>query len=122
MSEQMSVHLNRGAEVKFNDRRYRINKVINLTEVMLLDPDSGELLTARVQDLKAVDSKAAIAQDLVAVDDKLWRVAQERFAIIKPLLKMDNRTRSEVELVAKSHKVGTNTLYRWIMFNFTSLV
>lgn len=71
MSEQMSVRLNRGAEVKFNDRRYRINKVINLTEVMLLDPDSGELLTARVQDLKAVDSKVAIAQDLVAVDDKL---------------------------------------------------
>jgi len=114
MSEQMSVRLNRGAEVKFNDRRYRINKVINLTEVMLLDPDSGELLTARVQDLKAVDSKVAIAHDLVAVDDKLWRVAQERLAIIKPLLKMDNRTRSEVELVAKSHKVGTNTLYRWI--------
>lgn len=27
---------------------------------------------------------------------------------------MDNRTRPEVELVAKSHKVGTNTLYRWI--------
>ncbi|TDF42519.1 transposase [Alteromonadaceae bacterium M269] len=110
----MSVHITQGAEVEFNRVKYRINKVINLTEVLLLDPESGELLTANVSDLKASDSRVNPSRDLVSVDQKLWQIAQERFSIIKPLLKMANRKRSDVESVAKEYQVGTNTIYRWI--------
>ncbi len=114
MSKKLSVHITQGAEVEFNRVKYRINKVINLTEVLLLDPESGELLTANVSDLKASDSRVNPSRDLVSVDQKLWQIAQERFSIIKPLLKMANRKRSDVESVAKEYQVGTNTIYRWI--------
>lgn len=68
-------------------------------------------------DAKKPDKRAKrrnLADDEITEED--WDDAKRTYAIIKPLLEMPNRTRADVEKVAKKHKVSAGTIYDWIKY------
>jgi putative transposase len=65
---------------------------------------------------QSIDHCATSTTNLVTVVEEDWQTAVEQFAVLKPLLEMDesDRTRSDVEKVAKSLDRHPATVYRWI--------
>lgn len=51
---------------------------------------------------------------LVELDEKSYETAIKKFNIINPLLNLENRTVKDIKVIAKKHKVGVATLYRWL--------
>lgn len=96
---------------------YRLIEVLDFNTVVGVDVSSGRSQALRIGELKPVaDAKDALS-DLAAVDleeiaDEEWRVAETRYAAIKPLLQ--NGGRAAVE--ERSGEVGVDpaTLYRWL--------
>jgi putative transposase len=93
---------------------------------MLEDPISGRLLSAPIKHLQPpvpeAEASPALVVPLELVSDEQWAMAQQRLAIIQPLL----ARRGDGQLVqdaARQHNVGPATLYRWMnQFEATGLV
>ncbi|OHE05421.1 DDE-type integrase/transposase/recombinase [Sulfurimonas sp. RIFOXYB12_FULL_35_9] len=51
---------------------------------------------------------------LVELDEKSYETAIKKFNIINPLLNLKSRTMEDIKVIAKKHKVGVATLYRWL--------
>lgn len=114
MSQSKSLQLTPGSEVVFQNKSYRINLVVDLNQVVLLDPTSNETVTAPVSELTPPVTIQKPKPDLELIEDKAWQTAQKRFQIIKPLIGKLSRTRAEVTEIAKSNDVSTNTIYGWL--------
>lgn len=114
MSQSKSLPLTPGSEVVFQNKSYRINLVVDLNQVVLLDPISNETVTAPVSELAAPMSIQKAKPDLELIEDKAWQTAQKRFEIIKPLIGKQSRTRTDVGEVARTNDVSTNTVYGWL--------
>lgn len=114
MSQSKSLQLTPGSEVVYQNKSYRINLVVDLNQVVLLDPISNETVTAPVSELTAPLSIQKAKPDLELIEDKAWQTAQKRFEIIKPLIGKQSRTRAEVTELARVNDVSTNTVYGWL--------
>jgi len=107
-----------GSLVTYQNKSYQIRQLAgNLKTVILEDPISGRLLNAPIAHLLLTTSaaEAATAQlvPLEQVSDEQWAVAQQRLAIIRPLLARRGDGQL-VQEVAQQHDLGQATLYRWI--------
>lgn len=106
-----------GSLVTYQNKPYQIRQLTgNLKTVVLEDPISGRLLRAPIAHLLPPAPAAEGTPPLVPlelVSDEQWAVAQQRLAIIQPLL--DRRGDGElVQAVARQHDLGPATLYRWM--------
>lgn len=107
-----------GGRVTYQGKPYQVRQLTgNLKTVMLEDPISGRLLSAPVAHLgppvpeSEADTGSVVPLELVS--DEQWAVAQQRLAIIQPLL----ACRGDGQLVqdaARQHDLGPATLYRWM--------
>ena len=115
MSKSNVLVLEPGKRVTYQNECYRIVQILSLTEAELVDEATHKPVTANITDLTPpkVDVPAS-RQDLLAIDDNAWEVAKTRLAIIKPLLKVEARTRGHVCEIAKKNSLHANTLYLWI--------
>ncbi len=107
-----------GNLVRHEDAVYRITQVLDFESIIGIDVQSGRSAPLRIGDLRALEENnttfAHLAQDLADIADEDWRIAEKRFAAIKPLLNAVMPGRFEVECRAKEVDVDTATLYRWL--------
>lgn len=107
-----------GNHVRSGDAVYRISQVLDFETIIGIDVQSGRSTPLRIGDLRSLaESNASVidvAQDLANIADEDWRIAEQRFAAIKPLVYMVMPGRSEVAQRAKEVGVDTATLYRWL--------
>jgi len=107
-----------GGFVQSNDAIYRITQILDFETVIGTHVDSGRSTPLRVHDLRPVADTTSTNdhsnRDLADFADEDWKVAEQRFAAIKPLLNATSPGRHEVELRAKEVGVNAATLYRWL--------
>ena len=107
-----------GAYVKHVDQVYRITEVLDFGTLVGVNTETGRSAVLRIGELQPViDATAALlaadSQDLDEIGDDSWRIAQSRYAAIKPLL-TGILTRRDVEQRASEVGVDVTTLYRWM--------
>lgn len=130
------IELKQGAYVSHGGKPCRIRRVLTLDSVVVQYLDTQETERAHPTELRPIseakeDKKTDVASESPdgkrpdqrskrrnLADDEIteedWEDAKKTYTIIKPLLEMPNRTRADVEKVAKKHKMSTGTLYTWI--------
>ena len=107
-----------GSLVTYQNKQYQIRQLAgNLKTVVLEDPISGRLLNAPIAHLLPPAPAAEVATvpvvPLEQVSDEQWAIAQQRLAIIQPLLARRGDGQL-VQEVAQRHDLGQATLYRWM--------
>lgn len=95
---------------------YRVVQVLDFESIMGLEVETGRSAVLRIAELHPVGAgiEPSVAGDLSDIADEDWRIAERRFAAIKPLLDTTMPTRSDVESRAAESGVDRATLYRWI--------
>lgn len=63
---------------------------------------------------RAKDGLAPSPPDLGTVSEASWRIAEARYAAIRPLLESERRSAVDVERCARQSGVDRATLYRWL--------
>jgi putative transposase len=117
MSERLV--LKPGASITAGNRHYRIHRILDLGTVVAHDIQSGEVTRLQVSALASVIPETAkrpppAVVDLVWITDEEWKIAQERFAVIRPLLATSHGTRAQATEHARLAGVTTATVYRWL--------
>lgn len=100
----------------FEDLEYSVKGYPSLSEVLLKQTSSPYFeKIVKVNDLiKDPSNSREPDKSFVEVEPKDFDKALERFEIIEPLLEIENRTAKDVEAIAKKHKKGIATIYRWL--------
>lgn len=117
MSENASrsLCLMTGEVVVFKERHFRISQVLDFQTLIAIDLDTGRPSQLRIQDLAPAPTDAPISgRDAEFIGDDDWKLAEERYAAIKPLVDDFYAGRKAVE--ARAHELGIHftTLYDWI--------
>lgn len=105
-----------GTLVQCRDAIYRITQILDFDSVIGLNVESGRSAPLRIGDLCSLpqDRDARSEVDISEIADEDWRVAEQRFAAIKPLVHLLCPGRQEVERRALETGNDTATLYRWL--------
>lgn len=105
-----------GSFVRSGDAIYRIAQVLDFESVIGINVESGRSTPLRIGDLRPAESETPepFTVDISEIADEDWKIAEQRFAAIKPLVNALMPGRAEVELRAKEVGVDTSTLYRWL--------
>ena len=106
-----------GSLVLTGDKIYRISEVLDFDSVVAVEVESGRSSKLRISELRSANDKALPEknhQDLAEIADDDWRIAEQRFAAIKPLINESHINRGDVAYHAKAAGVDTATLYRWL--------
>ncbi|MDH5298124.1 MAG: DDE-type integrase/transposase/recombinase [Desulfobulbaceae bacterium] len=110
------VNVQVGALVRYENVVYRISQVLDFESVIGVDVETGRSVPLRIGELRLIESDASgvPAVDLSELADEDWRIAEQRFAAIKPFVNTLTPGRRDVEQRAKEVGVDTATLYRWL--------
>ncbi|HEY5893906.1 MAG TPA: Mu transposase C-terminal domain-containing protein [Chthoniobacterales bacterium] len=101
--------------VGFNGKVYRISQVLDFDTVIGVEVESGRSAPLRIGELRPIGRvDEGSMRDVADIADADWRVAEQRFAAIKPLICMVGAGRVEVEERACEVGVNAATLYRWL--------
>lgn len=103
-----------GAVVACGGQVYRIEQILDFQSVIGVDVSSGRSTPLRIGELRPVEDSTNEHEDLAQIGDEDWRIAEQRFAAIKPLLGITLIGRDEVARRANEVNVNTATLYRWL--------
>ncbi|EKT4085287.1 urease subunit beta [Stenotrophomonas maltophilia] len=107
-----------GVEVASEGRRYVVTNVMTSSSVLAKDLGTGESKRLRVETLSRIlepdDDQTRAERDLALYTDEEWAEGQRRLEVIKPLLQMPVRSRSDVESIATAAGVHFTTLYKWL--------
>lgn len=116
---RQKLDLSPGAFAVLGDIVYRITQVLDFDTVVGVEVESGRSRSLRIRELKPVTDAATglqsiASQDMEDIADTDWKIAEDRYAAIKPLLQKGSVGRSVVAERAKEIKTDTATLYRWL--------
>lgn len=107
-----------GLLVRHADSVFRITQVLDFETVVGTDTETGRSAALHVHELQPLESAAPLPnQDISEIGDEDWRLAEQRYAAIKPFLNdspLGGPGRQEVEKRAKEMGVDPATLYRWL--------
>lgn len=122
-------YINVGTFGTFNNRKVTIQKFIDYENVIIQDYTNGDLNIAKISDLGFNSDHEVSPVYLDSIDDDQWKLACDRFSIIKPLIEAERTMNLEVNKtvfvkeLAEKHSVGYATIYRWLAaYNSTNLV
>ncbi len=110
--ERISIEV--GKFVLLDNTVYRISQVLDFESVIGIHVETGQSSPLRVADLRPIQAATSVHCELTEIADEDWRIAEERFAIIKPLIGRDMIGRDDVERRAREVGLDTSTLYRWL--------
>jgi putative transposase len=114
--QRTRVDIRTGSFVRYGNLIYRITQVLDFDSVVAANVESGRSAVLRVGEIRpiehAVHLEGALDIDEIANED--WKMAEQRFAAISPLLEALSPGRQEVEARAKEVGVNAATLYRWL--------
>ena len=112
------INIQVGELVQSNDVVYGITQVLDFESVIGIQVESGISKPLRINDLQpflgAKSKDTHIHYDISDIADEDWKIAEQRFAVIKPLLNSMSPGRHEVEKHAKEASIDAATLYRWL--------
>lgn len=125
------LRLKKGERVVCNGRYYTIKAVLNFSEVLCDDEETGEKVINKIEDLtcstpaQSDESVFSIKKDgeernteehieISTLSDKEWGSAERKLEIIKPILELYRPTKEEIRKHAKNNSVGVSTIYRWL--------
>lgn len=117
--ERARVSAQPGALVR-NDRdghTYRLSQVIDFETVIGTEVESGRHKPLQIAELRAINDQTpnpTSHTDIDSIQDADWRVAEERYAAIKPLLVEPSAGREAVNARGRELGVNPSTLYRWL--------
>ena len=97
--------------------KYRVSRVIDLEHVLAVNLHTGDLDRIRISELKPEypESEQKNELDLTSIKAEEWQAANDKYAVIKPLIdKGSQRTKKDVLEAAKLSGKSVATLYRWI--------
>lgn len=107
-----------GQMVQHLDSVYRVVQILNFESIIGMDVITGRSVSLRIGDLRTVTNEIAqsnsLNYDLSDIADDDWKIAEQRFATIKPLINKFTVGRNEAESRAKEVGVNTATIYRWL--------
>lgn len=112
-----------------NERKVTIQKFRDFKTVIVQFTDNGELDVIDIKDLKS-DLNCEVDQAYIdAINDEDWKIAQERYSIIKPILEFERENRFDIskgefiKQVAADKEVGYVSVYRWLnKYNSSGLI
>ncbi|MEQ8270178.1 Mu transposase C-terminal domain-containing protein [Algiphilus sp.] len=110
------VSLSPGDKVASEGCEYEISHVLDCNTVVGISTETGHRDILRVSTLQAVtrDAHRDGPVSLSEIPEHRWEQARFRHEVIRPLLGRTNRTRSEVESIARKHNIGASSIYRWL--------
>lgn len=121
MTRQAQLWLTKGATVSNNGRDYVIVALADLNKVIAKDLESGERLLLTIGDLKPprpigkIEAPPADEEDLLAVTQEDWDVAEQRLEWITPLLAgRGGYSNGLSSRIAEAAGVSRATIYRWV--------
>lgn len=105
-----------GVIVEHGGRRFCVRRLLSMSDVELIDVETGEISTKSMLDLESAHSleSSTARPDLVALDEEDWRLALERFRVISPLIGLVRRSKAQVGEIASQAGVNPATIYRWL--------
>lgn len=123
MANVISFDIN--TKIFYEDNEYLITGYPSLSEVLLkkIIKPYNEIIVKVSELIK--EPKNIIQQDveLVDLDQSSIEKTQKKYKILEPLLKLENRTRDDIEIVAKRHNKSIATIYNWLKkFNEVGVV
>ncbi|WP_455757061.1 transposase [Sulfurimonas sp.] len=110
------IKLDIGTDIIYNEEEYQIKGYPSLDEVLikLTKKPYNEKVVKVSTIIKEPKNAQEQSSELVDIDEKEFEKALEKYNIIEPLLALEKRTAKDVEAVAKKHKKGIATIYRWL--------
>lgn len=107
--------LNIGKKVLYDNKECTIKRLIDINRISIEENDSGIVHTVRFNEIVPIYNNLVIRKErnIIEFTDEEWKKAQERFAIIKPIIE----NRGDLELVKKMAKQGSvnkSSVYRWV--------
>lgn len=115
--------ITRGEKVLYENVEAIIVRVIDLDTVTIEEVKTNVIRTVKIYELKPFQnfSPSPIYEIKTLSEDK-WNLAQKRYDIIAPILKVNNK-RKLVVLASQENGISVPTIYRWIkLYNQTGLV
>ena len=108
--------LQQGSSVYYNNNHFVVVQLVSLEHILAENIQTHEIKRLRISEVTTSPSDVDTHKTSVidAILDADWRVAQERMAIIQPLVHKPGRTKADVEAVATQHKLHINTIYKWL--------
>jgi len=106
-----------GSYVLYNGKTHRITEIIDFNGVIAVDIETGRSKPLPINQLEPTDDLKLPAHQSIDIDgigDDDWKIANQRYNAIKPLLATPCLTREEVEKQGKQFNISANTLYRWM--------
>lgn len=109
------VDIQPGGLVQRGDSVYRITEVLDFDSIIGVEVESGRSTPLRINELRPVVADTTnVTHDIADIADEDWKIAQQRYAAIKPLFSIVFMGRHDVEQRAKEVGVNAATLYRWL--------
>ena len=95
---------------------YKIAEIMDFNSIFATEVETGKSKVLRIKEIEPLENthQTKVTTDIADISDDDWRIAQERLAIIKPLLTEEGMSKKKVQLQAQQHNVGVATIYRWI--------
>jgi len=110
-----------GTSVKYQGRDFVITRICDLTSV-IIENITGDIEKVPINGLELQKESDRLEREITTILDKDWEIAQKRFSIIYPILNSVSQ-RDKIKEVAKLHKIGESTIYRWMnRYNSSKLV
>lgn len=112
-----------------NGVKYTIQKIIDYKKVIAQNQTSGELDLLELDTLSFSEKSEIDETYIDSISDKDWKIANRRYAIIKPILDRERTNNIEVNKtvlireISEENSIGYATIYRWLnQFNTTGLI
>lgn len=116
--QRAMISISVGSFVRHGDVVYRIAQLLDFSTVIGVNLDTGRHAPLRIGELRPVERPEAIsyahATDINDIADEDWKVAQERYAAIKPFIEGRYSGRRDIKKRAEEVGINAATLYRWI--------
>jgi putative transposase len=111
-----------GHFVSYQGDKYKVTHMLSVESVMATNVVTGNPERLRLESIvpwkEELPSDSNEAQEVEKhfseVSEADWKIAQDRFKAIKPLLEDPIRTRESVERIGKEVGVNATTLYKWM--------
>jgi len=108
------LNLTIGSTVYYKNQEHTIVRIINFNQAAIQNVKNSEVFTVNINELRSNMIQPSTEKSYIDnYSEDEWQIAKERYEIIRPLI-FKNRSRIEVEEIAKQHQKSPTTIYKWI--------
>jgi putative transposase len=107
------INLTKGEKVIYNDKEVIITKLNTLDTVTIEELSTGINHLVHVRDLKPIFKKKEKLDDINVISEDKWKLAQQRFEIITPILENPGNIEI-VKKISTENNISISSLYRYV--------